>query len=267
MRPLLPLRLRRVAAAGLPRCFGMARRGGPAWRLSIEGNVAFCQFTLLDGRFIASDQTLETSVEPLKSKAVGKSTLVRLLGKTFPEWQMVTEPVAKWRKVQASSSREQASSSQNFGNLLQMVYQEPSRWSYTFQIYSFMSRLKAQLEPLSEKLLKTQEPVQIFERSVYSDRYIFAKNLFELGHLAEIEWTIYQDLHTFLLQEFGDRIALHGFLYLQATPKKCLERLHQRGRPEEKAIQLKYLEQLHTQHENWLVKKTTDSCCYLQGSL
>ncbi|XP_043359139.1 deoxyguanosine kinase, mitochondrial isoform X3 [Dermochelys coriacea] len=228
MRPLLALRLRRAAAGGCPRCFGMARCGEPAWRLSIEGNIA-----------------------------VGKSTLVRLLGKTFPEWQIATEPVAKWQKVQASNTRE-ASSSQNFGNLLQMVYQEPSRWSYTFQIYSFMSRLKAQLEPLSEKLLKTQEPVQIFERSVYSDRYIFAKNLFELGHLAEIEWTIYQDLHTFLLQEFEDRIVLHGFLYLQATPKKCLERLHQRGRPEEKAIQLKYLEQLHTQHENWLVKKTTE---------
>ncbi|XP_030407778.1 deoxyguanosine kinase, mitochondrial isoform X2 [Gopherus evgoodei] len=228
MRPLLPLRLRRAAAGALPRCFGKARRGGSAWRLSIEGNIA-----------------------------VGKSTFLRLLGKTFPEWQMATEPVAKWQKVQASSTRE-TSSSQNFGNLLQMVYQEPSRWSYTFQTYSCMSRLKAQLEPLSEKLLKTPDPVQIFERSVYSDRYIFAKNLFELGHLTEIEWTIYQDLHTFLLQEFGDRTALHGFLYLQATPEKCLERLHRRGRPEEKAIQLEYLEQLHTQHENWLVKKTTE---------
>uniref|UniRef100_A0A8C8RZ84 Deoxyguanosine kinase n=1 Tax=Pelusios castaneus TaxID=367368 RepID=A0A8C8RZ84_9SAUR len=188
---------------------------------------------------------------------VGKSTFVRLLGKTFPEWHMATEPVAKWQKVQASSTRE-ASSSQNFGNLLQMVYQEPSRWSYMFQTFSCMSRLKAQLEPISEKLLKTQEPVQIFERSVYSDRYIFAKNLFELGHLAEIEWTIYQDWHTFLLQEFGDQIVLHGFLYLQATPEKCLERLRRRGRSEEKEIQLEYLEQLHTQHENWLVKKTTE---------
>nr|XP_032630075.1 deoxyguanosine kinase, mitochondrial isoform X4 [Chelonoidis abingdonii] len=217
----------------------------------------------MDGRFVASDQTLETSVEPIKSKhnasyTVGKSTFLRLLGKTFPEWQMATEPVAKWQKVRTSSTREQTSSSQNFGNLLQMVYQEPSRWSYTFQTYSCMSRLKAQLEPLSEKLLKTRDPVQIFERSVYSDRYIFAKNLFELGHLTEIEWTIYQDLHTFLVQEFGDRTALHGFLYLQATPEKCLERLHRRGRPEEKAIQLEYLEQLHTQHENWLVKKTTE---------
>ncbi|XP_074837996.1 deoxyguanosine kinase, mitochondrial isoform X2 [Carettochelys insculpta] len=227
MRPLLPLRLRRAAAAGLPRCFAMAWCGGPGRRLAIEGNIA-----------------------------VGKSTFVRLLGKTFPEWQMATEPVSKWQKIQASSSRE--ASSQNFGNLLEMVYQEPSRWSYTFQTYSCMSRLKAQLEPLSEKLLKTRESVQIFERSVYSDRYIFAKNLFELGHLAEIEWAIYEDWHTFLLQEFADRIALHGFLYLQATPEKCLERLHRRGRPEERKIQLAYLEQLHTQHENWLVKKTTE---------
>ncbi|XP_075767029.1 deoxyguanosine kinase, mitochondrial isoform X2 [Pelodiscus sinensis] len=220
MKPLFPQRL--------VRGFAMARRGGPARRLAIEGNIA-----------------------------VGKSTFERLLSKTFPEWQMATEPVSKWQQVLASNTRE-ASSSQNVGNLLQMVYQEPSRWSYTFQTFSCMSRLKAQLEPLSEKLLKTQEPVQIFERSVYSDRYIFAKNQFEIGYLAEIEWTIYQDWHTFLLEEFGDRIALHGFLYLQATPEKCLERLHQRGRPEEKDIQLEYLEQLHTQHENWLVKKTTE---------
>lgn len=50
-------------------------------------------------------------------------------------------------------------------------------------------------------------------------RYVFAKNQFEIGHLSEIEWTIYQDWHTFLVQEFGDRIALHGFLYLQASPE------------------------------------------------
>ncbi|XP_025068599.1 deoxyguanosine kinase, mitochondrial [Alligator sinensis] len=139
-----------------------------------------------------------------------------------------------------------------------MIYQEPARWSYTFQTYSCMTRLKAQLEPLPEKLLKSQDPVQIFERSVYSDRYVFAKNQFEIGHLGEIEWTIYQDWHTFLVQEFGDRIALHGFLYLQASPEKCLERLHRRARAEEKDIRLEYLEQLHAQHENWLVNKSTE---------
>ncbi|XP_013923442.1 PREDICTED: deoxyguanosine kinase, mitochondrial-like [Thamnophis sirtalis] len=89
--------------------------------------------------------------------------------------------------------------------------------------------------------------------------YIFAKNLFEIGHMTEIEWIIYQDWHTFLLQTFGDQLALHGFLYLQAPPEVCFERLRCRSRPEEKEVQLSYLEQLHVQHENWLVKKTSVS--------
>ncbi|KAJ6650759.1 hypothetical protein lerEdw1_004116, partial [Lerista edwardsae] len=38
----------------------------------------------------------------------------------------------------------------------------------------------------------------------------------------------------------------------------CLERLRRRGRPEEKEIQLRYLEQLHSQHEDWLLKKSTE---------
>nr|XP_056716681.1 deoxyguanosine kinase, mitochondrial [Euleptes europaea] len=170
---------------------------------------------------------------------------------------MTTEPVSKWQNVQAAQSN-QALSSQSFGNLLQMVYQEPSRWSYTFQTYSCLSRLKAQLQPLPMKPLNAQEFVQIFERSVYSDRYVFAKNLFEIGHLAEMEWIIYQDWHTFLLQAFGDRVALHGFLYLWAPPEVCLERLRRRARPEEKEIQLRYLEQLHSQHENWLRTRSTE---------
>ncbi|XP_054449494.1 deoxyguanosine kinase, mitochondrial isoform X1 [Pteronotus mesoamericanus] len=137
------------------------------------------------------------------------------------------------------------------------MYQEPARWSYTFQTFSFMSRLKIELEPFPEKLLQAKKVVQIFERSVYSDRYIFAKNLFENGSISGLEWHIYQEWHSFLLQEFASRLQLHGFIYLQATPQVCLKRLHQRNRKEERGIELAYLEQLHGQHEDWLVHKTT----------
>ncbi|XP_042327379.1 deoxyguanosine kinase, mitochondrial isoform X2 [Sceloporus undulatus] len=192
--------------------------------------------------------------------AVGKSTFVRLLRKAFPEWRMTPEPVSKWQKVQAAGVPP-APSSQSVGNLLQMVYQDPTRWAYTFQTYSCLSRLKAQLEPLPAKSPNAQELVQVFERSIYSDRYVFAKNLFEIGHLAETEWIIYQDWHSFLLQAFEDQLSLHGFLYLRAPPEICLERLRRRARPEEDGVQLHYLEQLHTQHENWLVKKITKIHC------
>ncbi|NXG78892.1 DGUOK protein, partial [Baryphthengus martii] len=88
-------------------------------------------------------------------------------------------------------------------------------------------------------------------------RYVFAKNLFEAGHLQPLEWAIYQDWHQFLLRHLGPRTTLHGFLYLRATPQTCLERLRRRARSEESGIQLGYLQQLHAQHEHWLVAKTT----------
>ncbi|XP_004742271.1 deoxyguanosine kinase, mitochondrial isoform X1 [Mustela lutreola] len=246
----------RSAVRGVCPSRGLHAECGPR-RLSIEGNIA-----------------------------VGKSTFVKLLTKTYPEWHIAPEPVATWQSVQAAGTRK-AFTAQSLGNLLDMMYQEPARWSYTFQTFSFMSRLKVQLEPFPEKLLQAKKAVQVFERSVYSDRYIFAKNLFENGSLSDIEWYIYQDWHSFLLQEFASQLRLHGFIYLQATPqmtlndemfarqgeegkqssktnigsrslKVCLKRLHQRARKEEKGVELAYLEQLHGQHEAWLVHKTTE---------
>ncbi|XP_058715088.1 deoxyguanosine kinase, mitochondrial [Poecile atricapillus] len=114
-----------------------------------------------------------------------------------------------------------------------MMYREPARWSYTFQTFSCISRLKAMLEPPEEGPPETPHPVRVFERSVFSDRYVFAKNLFEAGHLQPLEWAIYQDWHDFLLRHLGPRSALHGFLYLHASPQRCLERLRRRARSEE----------------------------------
>uniref|UniRef100_A0A671EN09 Deoxyguanosine kinase n=1 Tax=Rhinolophus ferrumequinum TaxID=59479 RepID=A0A671EN09_RHIFE len=127
---------------GVPLSRGLHPGRGPR-RLSIEGNIA-----------------------------VGKSTFVKLLMKTYPEWHVATEPVATWQNVQAAGTQK-AYTTPNLGNLLDMMYQEPARWSYTFQTYSFMSRLKVQLEPFPEKLLRAREAVQVFERSVYSDRLHF----------------------------------------------------------------------------------------------
>ncbi|XP_023043744.1 deoxyguanosine kinase, mitochondrial isoform X4 [Piliocolobus tephrosceles] len=118
---------------GVPFSRGLHAGRGPR-RLSIEGNIA-----------------------------VGKSTFVKLLAKTYPEWHVATEPVATWQDIQAAGTQK-ACTAQSLGNLLNMMYREPARWSYTFQTFSFLSRLKVQLEPFPEKLLQARKPVQIFER-------------------------------------------------------------------------------------------------------
>lgn len=182
--------------------------------------------------------------------AVGKSSFLRILASAYQEWSFMGEPLKKWQHVHSSSSH-------GMDNLLQLMYDNPARWSYTFQTLSCMTRFKTQIDPFSEQLLKQQEPVRIFERSVYSDRFIFAKTLYELGHINEMEWSMYQEWHTFLLQEFRERAALDGILYLRATPTKCFERLQKRARKEEETVTQQYLQKLHDQHEGWLINKNT----------
>lgn len=190
--------------------------------------------------------------------AAGKSTFVRLLEKTSDDWEVIPEPIAKWCNVQTDQDvyEELSSSQKSGGNLLQMLYSRPTRWSYTFQSYACLSRIRAQLQPPSLKLQESDRPVQFYERSVYSDRYVFASALYESQSLTDTEWSVYQDWHQWILEQFSPALNLDAIVYLRAPPQCCMQRLLHRGREEEQDIPLEYLEQLHHKHETWLYQRS-----------
>ena len=51
------------------------------------------------------------------------------------------------------------------GNLLELFYNDPKRWSYTFQSYALLSRMRLQREPFGADC-----QARLSERSIHSDR-------------------------------------------------------------------------------------------------
>ncbi len=165
----------------------------------------------------------------------GKSTFLKVIN-TFLNAQVVYEPHMLWQNVRGE-------------NLLERFYEDTERWAYTFQTYTFVTRVLER----EKAALSNPHPFQILERSVYSDRYCFAKNCYELGAMTSLEWKLYQEWFGWLVDTYTQKP--NGFIYLQTDPIVCYKRLLKRNRQEETSVTLDYLQLLHDKHEKWLIHK------------
>jgi len=164
--------------------------------------------------------------------AAGKSTVGRRLHESGL-FGFIEEPVDTWQKEFAS-------------NLLEMFYKDPERWAFTFQLAAFTTRAKT----WTEVLAKIDHSTVILERSIYCDRYVFAKNCYQSGLMSETEWQIYCRMWDWLQRNWctnPDKI-----IYLRASSELCHRRINDRKRSEEKAIPIEYLRDLEVLHDEWL---------------
>ena len=131
--------------------------------------------------------------------------------------------------------------------LLGMFYKDPERWAFTFQLAAFTTRAKT----WSEVLEMIDHSAVVLERSIYCDRYVFAKNCYQSGLMSESEWQIYCRMWDWLQSNWcadPDKIV-----YLRTPAEVCHERIDQRGRNEENKIPLEYLRDLEVLHDEWLL--------------
>jgi len=166
----------------------------------------------------------------------GKSTFLRIVGEHI-QIQTVQEPHEKWQSVVEDE------------NLLHKFYNDAPRWAYTFQSYAFVTRVMEQ----QARAAVNPYHAQLLERSVFSDRYCFAKNAYELGFMNALEWKLYQEWFSWLVDNYVVRPS--GFIYMHTSPEVCYQRLIKRNREEESGVPMEYLQQLHDKHEQWLVHK------------
>jgi len=161
----------------------------------------------------------------------GKTTFLHFLKKLYENDSVVFEPVDQWTSLTDSDGE----------NILEKFYKDQNRWSFTFQMNSFISRIKK---------IRETEGIKFVERSVFTDKICFAKNCFKNGKMTKLEYDIYDNWHTWLCDKF--EIKAKKFIYLRVEPEISLERIKKRSRKEEEGIPLDYLKQIHDLHESWM---------------
>ena len=166
----------------------------------------------------------------------GKSTLVKHLRKVNVDWIFLDEPVTEWEKVKNDKGE----------SLLQLFYKDMPRWSYTFQNYAYITRMRKLIDITKKKYNK--QTYIITERSVYTDRHVFAEMLLKDGKMTQMEMNMYLNWFN-LLHEFA---MIDHVVYLRTDSKKCLERINKRSRVGESNITIDYLLSLELQHDKWI---------------
>jgi len=162
----------------------------------------------------------------------GKTTFLDHF-KKFNEVETLTEPVDKWRNA-------------NGHNLLQMAYEDPVRWSLTFQTY-------VQLTMLQNHTMETSKNVKLMERSIFSAKYCFVENLMKSGKMPLSEYEVLTSWFDFLLTSPQVDLGVDLIVYMRTSPEVALTRLKKRGRGEEHLIAKQYIDDLHQLHEDWLI--------------
>ena len=140
----------------------------------------------------------------------GKSTLVKELQKNMPnilgkQIIYVQEPVDEWSKIKDSNGE----------TILEKFYANQHKYAFSFQMMAYISRLA-----LLRKIVRSNpNAIIITERSVFTDREVFAKMLYDEGKIEEINYQIY--LKWF--NEFIEEIPISGLIYVNTTPENSFE--------------------------------------------
>jgi len=170
---------------------------------------------------------------------VGKTTLLNAIRDRFPDILIVPEPVDTWTSLKDESGK----------NLLELFYEDKKRWAYTFQNAAILSRLR-----LLQDAVAAAKPGQIIltERSVLTDKFVFAEMLRQSGEMNVLEGSLYNMWYN----TFASKLPMAGILYVVTGVQVAQQRIQKRGRQGEESISVEYLEALDRQHRAWILSTT-----------
>ena len=184
--------------------------------VSFDGNIGSGKST-----------TLEKYKEYYKSITSNNATIAD------EEICFVQEPVDEWLTVFDHEGT----------HILENLYKNTKKFAFRFQMMAYISRLAL----LRRAARNPKVKVIVTERSVETDRNVFAKMLYDSGDIEHDEFIIYNKW----FNEFLDDLPVEGIVYIRAQPATCIERIEKRARSGE-TIDPEYINRCHLYHDRWI---------------
>ena len=170
---------------------------------------------------------------------VGKTTLINTLRNIIEikdrKVIFLEEPVSIWESIKDDNGK----------NIIENFYADQKGHAFAFQMMAYISRIAL----LKETIKQNPDAIIITDRSVHTDKHVFAQMLFDDKKISNIEYQIYNKWFDHFLKE----TPLSGIIYLRCDPAVANERVIKRARIGE-TIPLTYLERCHHYHEKWIEK-------------
>ena len=184
----------------------------------------------------------------------GKSTLLETLRETYKEEAdivFLNEPVDEWAKI----------TDENGVTILEKFYADQEKYSFPFQMMAYVSRLKILRDAKSDLSLSQNNPhkkvILITERSLFTDKLVFAKMLYDDKKIEPINYKIYLSW----FDTFSNEFPVHKVVYVKASPEKCSDRINKRSRDGEGCIPLEYLQNCSRYHDDMLDIRAEECVC------
>ena len=187
----------------------------------------------------------------------GKSTLLSKLKDYYENDKNVLflkEPVDDWEKI----------TDENGVTMLEKFYSDQDKYSFSFQMMAYVSRLKVLRDARKTIIdnylvnsISNKPYIIISERSLYTDKMVFAKMLYDSKKIEEVNYKIYLSW----FDTFSEEFPVNKIVYVKTTPEKCHSRILKRSRDGESNIPLEYLENCSKYHDNMLDLGSVECVC------
>ena len=175
----------------------------------------------------------------------GKSTFIKKLEEYYNLYggkniYFLGEPVDEWLEVKDEDGE----------HILSKFYNDQEKYSFSFQIMAYISRLNKLKNAINEIGKKDNDAVIFTERSLMTDKYVFAKMLYDEQKMEKIEYTIYNKW----FDSFNKETEVDKIIYISSNPQICFERVKIRARNGENDIPLEYLTNCSNYHDSMITE-------------